>query len=122
MNRCQSVGNPRNRVRFAGACGVLNQIIGADTILSDIRKNLFHYIVLVVTRENHLFLNDSLADTVFDDFFFFFYEGNKTVDQVEQAVTLQHFFPQITCGISVRVGRIARTASIASTIGALVKR
>ena len=88
VDRCQAVSNPGDGIGLAGACGVLNQIIGADTILLHVRQNLAYHIVLVVTREDHLFLGNGSTDTVFDHFFFFLHKGNETVDQVEQAVTL----------------------------------
>lgn len=101
---------------------MLNQIVGTDTVFSHISHDLTYHIVLVVAREDHLFLGDSFCNTVLDYFLFFLHKGNETVDEVEQAVTLQHFLPEVACGIAVGILGIACTASNTSTIGALVER
>ena len=57
---------------------------GADTILSDIRKNLFGTCITGGNEGKSSFsLMTVSADTVLTTSSFFFYEGNKTVDQVE---------------------------------------
>lgn len=64
----------------------------------------------------------TFGNAVLDDFLFFLHKGDKAVDEVEQAVTLQHFLPEVACGIAIGILGIACTASHTSTIGALVER
>ena len=101
---------------------MLNQIVDTDAVLTYISYDLTHHIVLVVAGEDHLFLGDSFGNAVLDDFLFFLHKGDKAVDEVEQAVTLQHFLPEVACGIAIGILGIACTASHTSTIGALVER
>ena len=101
---------------------MLNQIVSTDTVLPHIGHNLTHHIVLVVAWENQLFLGDSFSNAVLDHFLLFLHKGNKPVDEVEQAVTLQHFLPEIACGIAVGILGITCTASHTGTIGASVER
>ena len=76
----------------------------------------------MVAWEDHFLLCDHLADAVFHHFFFFLHEGNKAVNQVQQVVSLQDLFPQIACGIAVRILRITRAAGHACAVGALIER
>ena len=101
---------------------MLNQIVGTDAVFSHISHDLTYHIVLVVAWEDHLFLGDSFGNAVLDDFLFFLHKGNKAVDEVEQAVTLQHFLPEVAGGIAVGILGIACATNHTGTIGALVER
>ena len=121
MYRGKAISNPCDGVGLAGACGVLNQIVLSHTVALHITHDFSNNIILMVAWENHLFLGDCLANTVLDHLFLFLYEGNEAVNEVKQAVSLENFFPQIACGISIRILWITCAASYASTIGTLVE-
>ena len=74
VNRCQAIGNPRNRVRLTGTSRVLNQIVSADAILLHISQNFLHYIVLMIAREDHFLFSNGFAYAVLDHFLFFLHE------------------------------------------------
>ena len=121
VNGGQPIGNPGNGVGLAGTGGVLNQIVGAYTVLTHINHNLSHHIVLVVAGEDHLFFGDGFANTVLDHFLLFLHEGNEAVNEIQQAVTLQHFFPEVAGGVAVRILGIACTTCDTRTVGALIE-
>ena len=118
----EAVRSPCNRIGLPGARRMLDQIVFARAVPSHVCHKLPHHIVLMVAWEDHFLLCDHLADAVFHHFFFFLHEGNKAVNQVQQVVSLQDLFPQIACGIAVRILRITRAAGHACAVGALIER
>ena len=116
MDCGQPIGDPCNRVRFAGACRMLDQIVFAGTVLLYICQHLPHNIVLMVAGEDHFFFDDDFGHAILHHFFLFLDVGDKAVDQVQQAITLQHFFPQITGAVAIRIDRVACTAADTCTV------
>ena len=100
---------------------MLDQIVGANAVLPNIRHNLSHHIILMVPGENHLFLSDHLGYAVFNDFLLFFDIGNESMDQIHQAVTLKNFLPQIAGNIPIGIMRITSTTGHTGTIGTRVE-
>ena len=118
----EAVRSPCNRIGLPGARRMLDQIVFARAVPSHVCHKLPHHIVLMVAWEDHFLLCDHSADAVFHHFFFFLHEGNKAVNQVQQAVPLKDLFPQIACGIAVRILRITRAAGHTCAVGTLIER
>ena len=55
VQRSQAVRQPCDRVRFAGACAVLDQIILRCAIITDITQQFADHIKLMIPREYDIF-------------------------------------------------------------------
>ena len=95
---------------------MLDQIVCASTFLAHVGNDLPNHIVLMVTREDQLFLSDSLSDTVLCHFFLFLYVGNEAVKDVQQRITLQNLFPNVVCIIAVLVIGVASATGHTGTV------
>ena len=84
MDCGQPIGDPRNRVGFAGACRMLDQIVFAGTVLLYICQHLPHNIVLMVAGEDHFFFDDDFGHAILHHFFLFLDVGDKAVEEVRQ--------------------------------------
>ena len=121
MKRRQPIGDPSNRVGLAGTGRVLDQIVCASTFLAHVCNDLPNHIVLMVAREDQLFLSDSLSDTVLCHFFLFLYVGNEAVKDIQKRVALEDLFPNVVCIIPVFVVGIARATGHTGPVGAHVE-
>ena len=121
MDGCQPIGDPCNGVGLARTRRMLDEIIFAGAVLLYIGQHFPHNIVLMIPRETHLFLGDGFHHAVLFLGFFFLYIGNEPLDQIQQAVPLQNFFPQITGDIAVRVCRVACTTALTCSVGTLIE-
>ena len=95
---------------------MLDQIVFAGTVLFYICQHLPHNIVLMVAGEDHFFFGDDFGHAILHHFFLLLDVGDKAVNQVQQAITLQHFFPQITGAVAIRIDRVACTAADTCTV------
>ena len=101
---------------------MLDEVALSNAVCFNVRNNLLYHVILMVTGEDELFFLNNLGGRALRYFFLFLDVGNKTVNQIEQAITLQHFFPQIRGGVSVGIYRVALAARITCTVRSLVER
>src|SRR5438105_15949365 len=102
---------PGDAVGLAAAGGVLDQVIAAGALASCRRDQFAHGVALVVAREDHRLGDDApLAAGAVVDFLLVLLDEHEAAEDVEQAVALQHLFPQIAGTVPRRVRRVAGTA------------
>ena len=99
----QVMCQPRNRVGFSASRTVLNQIIVSGSVCVDIGNELADHIQLVVTWEDHNRLFRIL---------FIFLQMDKSLYNVQQAVFLQDFFPQIRSPVGAVPNRVSLAAVV----------
>ena len=99
----QVMCQPRNRVGFSASCTVLNQIIVSGSVCVNIGNELADHIQLVVTWKDHNRLFRIL---------FIFLQMNKSLYNVQQAVFLQDFFPQIRSPVGAVPNRVSLAAVV----------
>ena len=121
MQRCQSVGEPGNRVRLAAACTMLQQPALTLFLRFRVSNQLFYDVQLMVAWEDNLlrFCGHLLA---IDQFHFLLYlQTDITLQQSQQHIPAQHLLPQITRWVAVRISRVATITNITSTITTLIE-
>ena len=107
MQRSEAVRQPCDRVRFAGACAVLDQIILRRTVLTHIRQQLADHIQLMISRKNNTF-----GLLCFPGQFvlaFLGFDEDELADEVEDSVLFQNVLPHIGDTVLVFEGRVTRT-------------
>ena len=109
----EPMGQPGNGVGLAAAGGVLNQVVGSGAALAGVGHEFPHAIKLVIAREYHGFFLDSLPT----EFLFLDLQVNEPCQNIQEAVTLQHRFPQIRGLAAAGVFRIACPATAAPVEG-----
>lgn len=121
--RREPVRSPGDAVRLARASRVLYEVILAGAVRPDVGDDPPHGIELVVAGEDdalllalHLSAEPVLLGLLFD------LQVEELVDDVEQAVLLKGYFPEVGDGIAVWVGRVARPAVVSRPGGTLVER
>ena len=102
----QTICQPCNGIGFARSCGVLNQIVMANTICFDIADQLANNVHLMVSGEDQ-----SVA-----------LQTDKFLDDVHHTVCLENLLPQVVGRITVGVCGIALAAIMTGTVAALVER
>ena len=100
---------------------MLDEIVFSGAVLLYIGQHFPHNIVLMIPRKKHLFLDDGFHHTVLLHGLFFLHVGNEPLDQIQQAVPLQNFFPQVASDIAVRVCRVSGTTALACAVGTLIE-
>ncbi len=81
MQLGQAVGRPGDRIGFAGAGAVLNQIIAAGPMRINVRQQLTHHIQLMITRKNQsLFAVLNL-------------QMHKLLQYIQHTILLKNIFP-----------------------------
>ena len=98
---------------------MLNQVVLPCAVFLHIRKHLRYGIELMITREDHTFLNTFLTVLVKR---FLVFVKHVLLNDRHQRILLQDMLPQIGCGIAVRVLRIACAANLSCAVGSLIER
>ena len=101
----EPMGQPTDSVALAAACRMLDEVVVAHALPARGVDQHPHRLKLVVAGEDHGFHLDFGASVVA---FLVDLQVNEAGEDVEQAVALQHFFPQIcrSVGPPVRIGRV----------------
>ena len=90
------VGSPGDGVGLPGTGAVLYQVVFAGATGSDILNQLPHHIHLVIPGEDKRLLGGLLLRAILLGHFLFFYlEIDKLLDDVQQAILLQHILPEV---------------------------
>ena len=107
----QAMRQPGNGVALAAAGRVFDQVGMAYTLAGRLGHHLAHRLQLVIARENQALLANLFAVV---RRLLFHIQMQKTGKQVEQAVALQHFFPQVGRFVvaAFAVGRVAGAAVV----------
>lgn len=104
---------PRDTVRFARACRMLDQIVPARPLCFCMGHDLSHHVKLVVPGEDHGFLTDRLGASVSGDLTFLDVKVHEALQDVQEAIALQHLVPQVG-GFPVALHRrVARAPVVA---------
>ena len=107
VQRSQAVRQPCDRVRFAGACAVLNQIVLRGTIVTDITQQLADHIKLMIPREYDILglfrFSCQLVLT------FLGFDKDELADEVENGIFCQNILPHIGHAVLVFESGIACT-------------
>ena len=86
-----------------------------------VSHQLFYYIKLMITWEDYLlrFTGNLLAIHQF--YFGFYLQTDVSLQQRQQHISTQHLLPEIRCGITIRILRIAAITYISCTIATLIE-
>ena len=114
MQRCKPVGKPCDRVGFAGACTVLNQIILRCAVVTDITQQLANHIELMIPREYDILGLFRFSCQLVLAFLGF--DKDELTDEVKDGILCQNILPHIGHAVLVFEGRIARTCIDSFTI------
>lgn len=116
VQRGEAVREPRNRVALSAAGRVLDEVVVPRAFGAGRLCEKTHRLKLVVAREDHLLglhLAALIVALLVD------LQMEEARQQVEQAVSGEHFFPQVGGAVApaLRVGRVARPAAVALVEG-----
>ncbi len=110
----QPVGEPGDRVGLAGAGRVLDQVGVPRPLVTGRGEETVDGLPLVVAREDQR-LPGMLRAVA--PFFLRALEVDEVAEDVEEAVALQHAFPEVGGAVAVRIGRVARAPIVAEVEG-----
>ena len=107
MQRSKPMRQPCDRVRFAGACAVLNQIILRRAILTHIHQQLADHVKLMISWENDIFGLLRFSGQLILAFLRF--DEDELADEVEDSILFQNILPHIGDTVLVFEGGVTRT-------------
>ena len=105
------MSEPGNRIRFAGTCGVLHEIIIPYAFFPGIMHQRTNTVQLVIPGKDHVLD----LDLLFSELFILHLEVDEPRQDVKKAVPFQDFLPEVGGFIVARVIRIA-SAAIAALV------
>ena len=114
VQRSEAVRQPCDRVRFAGACAVLDQIVLRRAILLHIRQQLADHVKLVIPGKDNIFGLLRLSGQLILAFLGF--DEDELADEVKDGVLFQNVLPHIGDTVLVFEGGVARTGIDAFTV------
>ena len=117
----QAIGDPGNGIGFPATCRMFDQITFPRAVFFHVGDHFFHDVVLMIAGEQDLFPFHDARCAVLCDFLFFLDVTDKTVEQIHQTVPLQHSFPEIGGGITLRVHGIALAARVSRAFRSLIE-
>ena len=100
----QVVCQPGDGIGFTAACAVLNQVVTSGAMLVYIGNQFANNIQLMIAREDHYGLLGIL---------FVLLKMDKSLNDIQQAVLLQHFVPQIGSAVCSTADGISLATIIA---------
>ena len=107
MQRSKPMRQPCDRIRFARACAVLDQIVLRRAILPHIRQQLADYVKLVIPGKDNVFgLLRFPGQFVLA---FLGFDKDELADEVEDSVLFQNVLPHIGDTVLVFEGGVTRT-------------
>ena len=104
MQVFQMMCKPCNRVRLAGTCWVLYQIIASATIFINLWNQVSDRIQLMIAREYQLFFTCILV----------LFQLNESMQDIKQTVFLQYLLPKIWSTIITTCRRISCSIVVTS--------
>ena len=106
VQRSQAVRQPCDRVRFAGACAVLDQIILRCAIITDITQQFADHIKLMIPREYDIFGFFRFPRQLVLAFLSF--DKDELTDEIKDGILGQNILPHIRHAVFVFEGRVSR--------------
>ena len=123
VERREAICYPRDGIGLAASCGMLDEIVFADSVLEHFADDLAHDVQLMEPGEDQLVLFDDLDRAVLFDLALFGHKSNELVEQFHETVAAKHLFPKIGGDVFAVLGlRIAFASRIARAVAALVER
>ncbi len=114
VKRGESIRRPRDRVRLARPRRMLYEIIMPRAAFGDVRDKLSNDVELMIARKDQPLAFDELFVAVARSFLFDLnLKAEKLLENIQHAVFLKDFFPEIRGRVPVGIGRIP-LASVAT--------
>ena len=118
MKACKAICRPCDRIRLSGSCTVLDKVVFAGTMLPDVLYKFSYHIHLMISREYQGFLRHFLISAILKDCLFLLYlKIDKLLQDIKEAVLLQHVFPKVRGHIIAVPGlRISGSAVVSGAV------